>query len=207
MEGGRIPAVLAKVVSIALHPVIIPLYIVATLITGGLLLSPVMPRAKLYFFAIVILNIVVVPAVAILLFNGQKAKRQGVSGVFAERVMPMLVMAVCYAASLYLIRDIPFTYPMRKMLIAGTGCLIAGVAVTFFWRISLYMLAQGVAVGFMALLVISGAGYMLAPLCVSIALAASLASARLYLGKHDAAQTAAGFLTGLAITIISAYVF
>lgn len=206
MKGGRTWAVLAEVVSIALHPVVIPLYIVAALIMGGLSLSPLAPSAKLYFFAIVILNTVVVPLVAILLFNGLKFKRQGF-GVFAARVMPMLVMAVCYAASLYLIHDIPFTYPVRKMLVAGIGCLIAGGAVTFFWRISLYMLAQGAAVGFMALLVVSGAGYMLAPLCVSIALAAVLASARLYLGKHDAAQTAAGFAAGLAITIISVYIF
>lgn len=206
MDNNRIPVILSKAISVVLHPVLMPFYIVAVLMAGGMLLSHAVPKARLYFFAVVILNTVVVPAFCILLSRGLRNRNETYSR-YRETLLPILVMIACYIACLYLIRNIPFTYPVHKMLIAGTGCLLAGFATTFFWRISLHMIAQGATVAFMALLVVSGADKLLAALCVSIALAAMLASARLYLGKSGAAQTAAGFITGFVITILSVYLF
>lgn len=205
-SNNRIAAILSKTISIVLHPVLMPLYMVAVLMSNGLLLTYATPQARLYFFVVIILNTVLVPGICIFLFNRLKFWRDNPNGDFRERILPMLVMIISYTACIIMIKDAPFAYPVRKMLIAGTGSLIMAFITTFFWRISLHMTAQGAAVAFIALLIASGADKLMWVLCLSIACAAVVASARLYLGKHDPAQVAAGFLGGFAITFLSVFI-
>lgn len=205
MEKNRIATILSKTISVVLHPVIVPVYVMALLMSNGLLLSYATPEARLYFISVIVLNTVLVPLVCIFLFNRLRFWRENPNSDFRERILPMLVMIICYSACLFMIKDAPFAYPVRKMIQAGIGCLAMGFVTTFFWRISLHMTAQGAVVAFVALLIVSGADDLLTALCVSVALASSLAAARLYLGKHDIAQVAAGFLGGFAITILTIY--
>jgi hypothetical protein len=118
-----------------------------------------------------------------------------------QGILPMAVMLVCYVACLILIRDVPFAYPIRKMLAAGAGCLVLGIGAAFFMKISMHMVAQGAAVAYLGVAMMSGADGMTLLLCASIALAALLSSARLYLDAEDARQSAVGFGGGFAVTL------
>lgn len=205
MEKKTPATILAKTISVVLHPILIPVYMLAVLMSHGLVLSYATPQARLYFIAVIVLNTVLVPLLCIYLFNRLRLWRDSSNPDFRERILPMLVMIICYAACLFMIKDAPFAYPVRKMLQAGIGCLGLGFITTFFWRISLHMLAQGAAAAFLAVLVASGAERLLWVLCVSVALAAMLATARLYLGKHDGAQILAGYLGGFVISFLAIY--
>ncbi len=195
---------LAKVLSIILHPVLMPAYVMAVLIFHGLL-PYATTQVRIYFTTVVLMNTVLVPGVCMLLFNRLRFWRENPDMDFRRRILPMAVMLVCYGACLVMIRDVAFSFPVKKMLAAGIGCLVFGLATTFFWKVSLHMTAQGAVVAFLGVLVMTGVENILPVLCVSIALAALLASARLRLGVHDALQVAGGFAGGFIITLFTIY--
>ena len=205
MLENRTLTPLAKALSVILHPVLIPVWVMLVLISQGLLLSYATTQAKVYFGLVIVLNTVAVPAVCTFLFNRVRFWRENPNVDFRRRILPMAVMIICYGACLVMIRDFPFAYPVKKMLMAGIGCLLFGLGVTFFWKVSLHMTAQGAVVAFMGVMLLSGAEKMLPVFCISIALAALLASARLWLGAHDWKQVAAGFAGGVVITILTIY--
>lgn len=196
---------LAKGLSVILHPVLMPVWMMFVLISQGLLLSYATDQAKIYFTVVIVLNTVVVPAICIFLFNRVRFWRENPNMDFRQRILPMAVMIICYGACLLMIRDIPFAYTVKKMLTAGIGCILFGLIVSFWWKVSLHMTAQGAAVAFLGVMLLSGAEKMMPILCVSIAMAALLASARLYLGAHDWKQVAAGFAGGFIITLLTIY--
>ncbi len=196
---------LAKILSVILHPILMPLWVMQVLMSCGLLLPYTTPQARIYFTLVIVLNTVVVPAICTLLFNRVRFWRENRNADFRQRILPMAVMMICYMACVLMIKDIAFAYPVKKMLTAGIGCLLFGFIVSFFWKVSLHMIAQGAVVAFLGIILLSGAENMLPALAASIALAALLASARLYLGAHDVKQVAAGFAGGLIITIMTIY--
>jgi membrane-associated phospholipid phosphatase len=198
MQKNR-ATILARVASVVLHPVVVPVYVLVVLLWGGHAVSYLVPGARLYFFSIVALNTVIVPLsfMGILAAFGRKERKT----VFRERIVPMLVLAGCYVACLFIVKGVALAFSIKKLLEAGIGCMGLGIVVTLFWRISLNMIAQGAVVTFLTLMIASGAVQLTWALCVAIALAASLASARLYLGKHTPGQVAAGFAGGVVMTL------
>lgn len=205
MEQNSVLSTLSKTISALFYPVLIPVYVMGIMMAQGLLLGHATPEARFYFLTVIVLNTVIVPGVCILLFNRIRFWRENPNSDFRERILPMLVMIICYSACLFMIRDVPFAYPVRKMLVAGLCCLALGFGVTFVWRISLHMIAQGAAVAFLAILMASGADGLLWILCAAVACAAIVATARLYLGKQSPAQILGGFLGGFAVTVLSIY--
>lgn len=187
-----------------LHPVLMPVYVITILLWQGLVRPYSTAREKIFFAAVVIANTVIVPVICILLSN-RLPLRENINSRLRERILPMSVMIICYVACLLMIREMAFVFIVRKMLTVGIACLLFGLAATPFFRVSLYMAASGAAVAFIAVMVASGATNLVPVLCVAIALAATLASARLYLGEHDALQTAAGFAGGLAVALSVIY--
>lgn len=203
MSGKPSPTALAKTLSLILHPVLIPFYVIVILLSQGLVRPYAPAYAKLFFAVVVILNTVVVPVICILLFR--KLRRNENRDELIERMLPMAVMVVCYAACMLMIREMAFVFIIRKMLTVGIACLLFGMAVTPFWKISLYMTAAGAAAAFIGVMVLSGAVNLMPVLCAAIALAAALASARLHLGAHNALQTASGFAGGLVVAVLTIY--
>ncbi len=203
--NNRTLTLLAKALSVILHPVLMPVYVMLVLQSQGLLLPSYVARAKFYFAFVIVLNTIIVPAICMLLFNKVRLWRENPNTDLRQRILPMAVMIICYGVCLVMIRDVLLVYPVKKMLIAGIGCLVFGLIVTFFWKISLHMTAQGAVVAFLSVMVLSGAQSVLPILCTSIALAAMLASARLWLGAHDWKQVGAGFLGGAVVTLLTIY--
>ncbi len=203
--GNRTLTALSQAISVILHPVLMPVYVMLVLMSQRLLLPYGTQQAKLYFAAVIILNTVLVPAICTFLFDRVRLWRENPNADFRRRILPMAVMIICYGACFIMIRDIPFAYTVKKMLVAGIGCLLFGLIVTFFWKVSLHMTAQGAVAAFLGVMVISGAESVLPLLCAAIGLAAMLASARLWLGAHDWKQVAAGFLGGMTVTLLTIY--
>lgn len=206
MSSGTIPEThttvkLAKVFSIVLHPALVPVWTMFALMCHGVLLPAAVVSAKVYFTLVIALNIVVVPGVFAFLFERVSFWRENPNVDFRRRVLPMVVMIICYGACMLMIGKMPFAYPIRKMLTAGIGCLVLGLGTTPFIKLSMHMVAQGAAVAFLSVAQLSGGGGMLPLLCMAIALASVLASARLYMGVENARQVGFGFAGGFAVTL------
>ena len=200
---------LAKAISAILHPLLMPAYVICMMCSGGLLLSHATVQAKMYFLAVILLNTVIVPGFCMFLFrkiNLLKADDNSTVRLLNQRLLPMTILIICYSACMFMIRNAPFAYPVLKMLQAGIGCLVAAAALSPFYNISRHMLAQGATVTFIALMTAAGSTtVMFILLCLAVAAAAALASARLTLGRNNPKQIIASFALGLIVTLLTTY--
>ncbi len=193
---------LAAGLSGLMHPFLVPLYAVMILLFGQTYMALVPLRLKLFFLAVVGLNTLLIPALFILLLKGLRVLPDLSLRTRRERLLPMLVVAGCYLACIYMMKDVMAAFYIRRFLIAALGCVLLALVVTYFWQISLHMIASG---GLLAMLVVanvSGFGRLVVPLLIALLFTGALASARLWLGKHNTLQVAMGFLGGFAVAFI-----
>ena len=120
-----------------------------------------------------------------------------------ERLLPLLVGAVCYVLCAITIAKIPSAIFLRKFMIAAACCEVMCLAVSLYWKISLHLTAMGAVVALLVVMNIAGVGDMMVPLMIAILCAGALASARLYLGCHNGQQVLAGFCGGFAVAALA----
>lgn len=188
---------LAHGLSWALHPFLLPLYLVAAL----LLFTPfgLYPaRVKFYLVWVVVLYALVIPALAlgVLRSLGRIDERR-------ERLLPLAVGAVCFLLCALTLAKIPSAAFLRKCMVAAGCCEAFCLAVSFYWKISLHLTAAGAAVAVLAVMNFIGVGNMLLPLAGAVLCAGALASARLYLGCHNGMQVLAGFAGGFVVATLA----
>ena len=120
-----------------------------------------------------------------------------------ERLLPLLVGAVCYVLCAITIAKIPSAIFLRKFMIAAACCEVMCLVVSLYWKISLHLTAMGAVVALLVVMNIAGVGDMMVPLMIAILCAGALASARLYLGCHNGQQVLAGFCGGFAVAALA----
>lgn len=197
---NKTPALLSKTISYALHPIIIPTIGVAVLLFGKSVMSAVTIDAKWFLLAMVLMNTAVIPALIIGLLRyfgiipDLSLKKRG------ERIIPMAIIALSYIVCAFMLKDMMMAFLIRRFLMCALCCVIFAGTVTFFWHISLHMTAIGGLLGVLLIMTFSHFGQFTYVVIVSILLCGLLASARLYLGKHDIAQVSVGFCGGLLVS-------
>ncbi len=199
MTENKTVTILARAVSVALHPLAMPLYGVALMLFGPTVWNNLPPNAKYYCLGVIALTTMAVPALCVVLMNTLGFVRSLGLEERNERSLPIAVVMVCYVACVYMISDPILVFLVRKLLLAAIGCLILALTVNFFWKISLHMIAAGGMLAILALTEYAGFGRMITPICVWIVLSGLLASARLWLGAHNPAQVYAGFAAGFLV--------
>ena len=60
-----------------------------------------------------------------------------------ERILPLAIGIVCYLLCAATVARIPSAMIVRKFMLAGACCELFCLAVTFYWKISLHLAAQG----------------------------------------------------------------
>lgn len=193
---------LAHGISWLLHPFLQPLYLMTLLLTCTIFAGyPV--RMKLYLWGVVILYTMLIPALALGVL-----RRLGRLSDFRvdkrdERILPLLIGAVCYLLCALTIGKIASAVFLRKFMVAGACCELMCLLVSMRWKISLHLSGMGTLTALLVVLNIIGVGHMIAPLAVAILASGALASARLYLGCHNPLQIAAGYCGGFVVATLA----
>ena len=173
---------LSNGISWVLHPFLLPLYLIVVLLTLTVF-AHYPANVKFYLLWVTVLYTAVIPLL--------------------ERLLPLLVGAVCYVLCAITIAKIPSAIFLRKFMIAAACCEVLCFVVSFYWKISLHLTAMGAAVALLVVMNVAGVGNMMVPLMVAILCAGALASARLYLGCHNGQQVLAGFCGGFAVATLA----
>lgn len=190
---------LAHALSMALHPLVLPIYLLVVLFTRTAFgMFPV--GLKWYLAVVVLLGGVVVPMVAVGVMRLVGKLDNLALQQPAERLRPLIIGAAAYVVAALAIAHIPQVIFLRKFLLAVACCELMCFLVTMRWKISLHLTGMGSAVALLAVLNVLGLPNLFSVLLWAILLAGLLASARLYLGYHRPLQLLAGFLGGYAIT-------
>ena len=191
-----LPTRLSRAVSVVLHPLVMPLYVILLLVAGPTQLSYFPASVKFYLLWVTVLYTAVIPLLSVGLLRSVGRISSLAIDDRRERILPLAIGIVCYLLCAATVARIPSAMIVRKFMLAGACCELFCLAVTFYWKISLHLAAQGAAAALLVLLTFGNAGNLTGALAVAVLAAGALASARLWLGCHTIRQVAAGYVGG-----------
>lgn len=189
---------LAHVISWALHPFLLPLYLVAFL----LICTPFAyypSGMKFYLAWVIVLYAMLVPVLGLGVLRSFGLISDFRVDEQRERRWPLLIGTLCYVLCAVTLAKLPAAVFLRKFMLAAACCEAMCFVVSFYWKISLHLTAMGAAVALLLIMSIVDPGRSLVPLLLAVFGAGALASARLYLGCHNGVQVLAGFCGGFGI--------
>ena len=193
---------LAHGISWVLHPFLLPVYMIVLLLTATTFaLFPA--NLKFYLLWVVLLSAVLIPLLALGVLRSLGRISSYRVDDRRERLLPLLVGAVCYLLCAITLAKIPSVVFLRKFMVAAACCEVLCLVVSLRWKISLHLTGMGATVALLVVMNIVGVGHMLVPLSVAILGAGALASARLYLGCHNGMQVLAGFGGGFLVATLA----
>lgn len=189
---------IANILSWALHPFLLPVYLMAVLLTMTAF-AHYSAGVKFYLLWVVALYAIIIPFLVLGVLRSLGRISDFRVDNRRERLLPLLVGTICYVLCAITFAKIPSAIFLRKFMLAAACCEAMCFVVSLRWKISLHLTGMGAIVALLVVMNIVGVGNMLLPLGVAILGAGALASARLYLGCHNPWQVAAGFFGGFCV--------
>ena len=193
---------LSTTISWVLHPFLLPIYMMAVLLTMTTF-AHYPSNVKFYLLWVVVLYAVVIPVLALGVLRSLGRISDYRVDDRRERMLPLLVGALCYILCAITVAKIPSAIFLRKFMLAAACCELLCLGVSFYWKISLHLTGMGAVVALLVVMNVVGVGNMMVPLMAAILCAGALASARLYLGCHNGRQVLAGFCGGFAVSVLA----
>lgn len=189
-------------ISWGLHPFLLPIYMMAMLLTMTTF-AHYPSNVKFYLLWVVVLYAVIIPVLALGVLRSLGRISDYRVDDRRERMLPLLVGALCYILCAITIAKIPSAMFLRKFMVAAACCEILCLVVSLRWKISLHLTGMGAVVALLVMMNVVGVGNMMVPLMAAVLCAGALASARLYLGCHNGWQVLAGFCGGFAVSVLA----
>ena len=193
---------LAHALSWGLHPFLLPLYLVALLLTATAF-AHYPGSLKLYFVWVTTLYALLIPGLSLgVLRRAGRISSYRIDDRH-ERIWPLAIGTVCYILCALTLGKVPAAGFLRKVMLAAACCEALCLAVSLRWKISLHLTGMGAAVAVLTMMNIIGVEHALAPLACAVVASGALASARLFLGCHNGWQILAGFCGGFAVATLA----
>ncbi len=201
--------IVAKTISIALHPLVIPCLMMLVLFNSGTLVSMYTINLKLRLFLIIAACTFVMPLVISLVLYWLKAISSAQMVSHRERVIPFLFSLIFYGFSVFILMGSNGLFVIRFFMMAATIALFITIMVSYYWKISAHMVGIGGATGFIvALSVFLGADVKIF-LLLAVLLSGAVGSSRLMLQEHSPLQIysgyAVGFVAMLGVFVVGIY--
>ena len=197
----------SRILSVLLHPFMMPTYGVVALLYGPAYISILPNMLKLYIVAIFLLATLCFPAFTIGLLKYLKVIPDLSLTTRRERTLPLLVVAVGYVVCYILLSRYLVIGLLPQLLVGALGVIIVCFAVNLFWKISLHMAAIGGVIGLLLYVTMKRYGDMTTQWLVFTVLAGALGTARLYLGSHNIMQILTGFCAGAGVMLLLLNIF
>ena len=163
-----LPTRLSRAVSVVLHPLVMPLYVILLLVAGPTQLSYFPASVKFYLLWVTVLYTAVIPLLSVGLLRSVGRISSLAIDDRRERILPLAIGIVCYLLCAATVARIPSAMIVRKFMLAGACCELFCLAVTFYWKISLHLAAQGAAAALLVLLTFGNAGNLTGALAVAV---------------------------------------
>jgi hypothetical protein len=194
---------IAKVISYALHPLIMPTLGMIILFQINSYLALVMPpTARWMLYGVIFFNTFLIPLlVSVILLRKGHIKSLHMDTI-QERKVPLLVTAFCYTFTYYLLNKVPLSPIIYVSLMGAILALVIHVVVNLGWKISAHMTGFGGLVG-----TVFGMAFRLHQeltifICALFIIGGVLASCRLLITNHTPSQIYWGFLNGFLCQVV-----
>ncbi len=190
--------ILARLIARMFNPLFATLYYLIIILNLNTHFVVNIPQsAKWMLFGLMLITTFVLPGLMMAIFrslfasNYQYDERE-------EKIVRLFISAIFYFLTYYLLGRIQLSPVFNLFLLGGTTLIGISLLITFFWNISIYMLAMGALTG--ALLGISLVlNLNLLPwLLILLFFSGWVGFSALALNRHKPAEVYTGYLIGLA---------
>lgn len=190
---------MAKIISVILHPMFMPVYGMLILFNSGTFLSYLSGPVKRIVLIIIIVNTIILPLSFVPFYLTQKVIKSIHMDTSRERIIPLTMNSIFYYLGFYLLNRLQVPDLIKMYLLASFSVVVVTLLVSLKWKISIHMIGIGGLTG--AIVSISWhLGVDMKAIWMGLILCSGLIGfARLALNKHTPAQVYAGFFTGLLV--------
>ncbi len=188
----------AKIISIALHPIAMPSFLMLALFNSGTLVSFYPASVKLRIFLLIFVYTFALPLLMLPIFLRQRLVKTIHMFNHTERIIPFLFAFLFYAFSVYTLMGIQGLWVVKMFMLASSIAVFITLAVSFFWKISAHMVGMGGATGFLLVLNLRLGADILEFMILALLLSGAVGTARLSLDEHSPSQIYTGYFVGLA---------
>jgi membrane-associated phospholipid phosphatase len=194
--------IIARVFSVALHPLIIPTLGIIILFRLNTYISfSVADQVKRIILIMVFVNTALAPALATVLLKRSGVIKDVLLNERGERLFPLLVSALFYILTYYLLKQITLPSLVYYFVIGATLLVLICLIITFRWKISIHMMSMGGMTGFLIAASLLLRTDIILLIMFTILLSGFVGAARIRLNAHTPRQVYAGFALGLLVML------
>lgn len=192
----------ARLCSAVFHPLLIPTLGIFILFQINSHLSfAVNQDARRFIMLVVFINTAIAPVMAVWIMKKTGYVKDFMLSERNERIFPLLVTAVLFFMTYYLLRQLSLPSLVYFFIMSGTLLVMLTLMISFVWKVSIHMVSLGGLTGFLIV-----ASLLLRADIAWLIILAFLASgctgtARLILKAHSPAQVYAGYLIGMGMML------
>ena len=193
----------SRILSILLHPLLIP-----TMVTTALMMRPdlytiVLPESlKFWFIGIVFIFTMAIPALSAFILLKFNAIYSIEMQERTERTIPLLIASTSFMALLYTLKATNIPPVLLYVLYSATLALLAGLIINMAYKISLHTLGWGAVAATLTSISIRMGASMLALILISWILSGFVGYARLKQNAHNPTQIYLGYVAGVSVVIL-----
>lgn len=197
----------AKIISVILHPLFIPVYGMLIILSAPTLFGFLPFSVKRILLTIILINNVAVPLLFIPYFKYRGIIKSWRMESREERVLPLVITNFFYLVSLYIFWRFHLPLFIKSFVLASAVMSTIVTVINFWWKISVHSVGAGALVALVIVLALTMHSQLIFLLMGSILAAGLVLTARLYEGSHSPIEVWAGFFTGFAGTGITLLFF
>jgi hypothetical protein len=187
---------LAKIISVILHPLLMPSLGLLIIFNSGTYLSYLLYDSKKILFLVVILCTIIIPLSILPFFLYQKLIISVQMNGKRERYIPLITGFLFYTFCYILVRRFPIPPSYHAFFLGTTIAVLCCIVISVFWKISAHMVGIGGLTGLIVFLIWSLRIDLQFLLILAIVSAGLIGFARLQLKVHEPAQVYSGFVAG-----------
>ena len=190
---------IAKIISVILHPMFMPVYGILILFNSGTFLSYLPKSVKNIVLIIIAVNTIILPLSVVPLYLSQKIIKSIHMVTSRERIIPLVMNSLFFYLGFYLLNRLQVPELIKIYVLASFSVVVVTLLVSLKWKISIHMIGIGGLTG--AIISISWhLGVDMKAVWMGLILCSGLIGfARLELNKHTPAQVYSGFFIGLLV--------
>jgi hypothetical protein len=197
---------IARITGYVFHPLLMASVAVFVLFNSGHYLSVVNANIRDVIYSIFIILTFVLPALFIPVLYYFKVISSIETQIKKEKLIPLMSVIIIYALAYYFMQKVSMPAILLKVIAASIASMIVYFVILFFWNISIHLSALGGLLGFVVYLGINSNLNVLLTGFLVIIVSGIVASAQLFLQRHNPAQVYVGFITGLIVVYLSMWI-
>lgn len=200
-ESISLANIVARTLSVVLHPMLMPVYILFFIFSGDSMFAMIPQSSKLYCYLITIFSLLLMPLASLPFFKHFHLIRSYDLNDKQDRVYPILIAVAFAFLGFWLLGRVAYTNIVQQLYLVLIILLSTFSVITIRWKMSMHMTAMGGVCGFLLIFGMKYPGDVRSSLILMLILAGLLAASRLYLKKHNPMQIYLGFLFGLLFVV------